>query len=262
MDPGLKTSASGMAAQQTRMDVIANNLANVNTPGFKRSRAQFEDLLYETVRGEQTVSTPGAEVTAQAQIGRGTRLAGVARVHAQGQFEVTERPLDLAIDGEGLFQVRRPDDTIAYTRDGSFSLSDQGIVITSGGYPLLPEIQVSEDMTELMISRTGIVTARGDGTIDPVAVGRIELARFPNEPGLKAIGENLWVETAASGQPMLGASQEDGFGRIVQGALESSNVQVVQEMVDMIAALRAYEVNAKAVQASEDMAEVTNSLAR
>jgi flagellar basal-body rod protein FlgG len=251
-----------MAAQQTRMDVIANNLANVNTPGFKRSRAHFEDLLYQTVRGEQIIGTPGAETVGEVQVGRGARLAGIARVHAQGQFEVTERPLDLAVDGEGLFQVRRPDDTIAYTRDGSFSLSDQGVIMTSGGYPLLPEIQVSEDMTGIAISRTGIVTASVAGQVEPIELGRVELARFPNAPGLKAIGENLWVETAASGQSIIGASQEDGFGRIVQGALESSNVQVVQEMVDMIAALRAYEINAKAVQASEDMAEVTNSLAR
>ncbi len=262
MDPGLKTAATGMAAQQTRIDVIANNLANVNTPGFKRSRAHFEDLLYETVQGQQDLGTAAAEVTAPVQIGRGTRLSGVQRIHEQGTFEMTTRPMDLAVDGEGLFQVRRPDGTIAFTRDGSFSISDQGVIVTAGGYPVIPEMRVPEDMTSISVSRTGIVSGTVTGQAEPVEVGRLELARFPNEPGLQAMGENLYVETAASGQPLLGAAQEDGFGRIIQGALESSNVEVVQEMVDMIAALRAYEINAKAVQASEDMADVTNSMVR
>lgn len=262
MDPSLKTAATGMAAQQTRIDVIANNLANVNTPGFKRSRAVFEDLLYQTVRGEQGVDTPEAEVIAQVQIGRGTRLSTVQRIHSQGQNEPTGRPLDLAIIGDGLFQVRRPDGTTAYTRDGSFTISDQGVMVTSGGYPVIPEIRVPEDMTSVTVSRTGIVSGTVSGQTQPVEIGRIELARFPNEPGLSALGENLWAETAASGQPLLGNPQEDGFGRLAQGALESSNVEVVQEMVDMIAALRAYEINAKAVQASEDMADVTNQMVR
>lgn len=262
MDPSLKTAATGMAAQQTRIDVIANNLANVNTPGFKRSRAHFEDLLYQTMRGEQTVDTRGAETIAEIQIGRGTRLSSIQRVHGQGAFEETNRLMDLAIGGEGLFQVMRPDGSIGYTRDGSFTISGEGLLVTSGGYPLDPEIRITEDMTSLEVSRVGIVTARIAGQEDPVELGRIELARFPNEPGLQALGENLWAETVASGQPILGNAQEEGFGRIVQGVLESSNVEVVQEMVDMIAALRAYEINAKAVQASEDMADVTASMVR
>lgn len=262
MDPSLKTAATGMAAQQTRIDVIANNLANVNTPGFKRSRAHFEDLLYQTMRGEQTVDAAGAESIAEIQIGRGTRLSSIQRVHGQGAFEQTNRPMDLAIDAEGMFQVSRPDGSIAYTRDGSFTISGEGMLVTAGGYPLEPEIRLTEDMTSLEISRTGIVTARIAGQEEPVELGRIELARFPNAPGLIALGENLWAETEASGRPIIGNAQEEGFGRIVQGVLESSNVEVVQEMVDMIAALRAYEINAKAVQASEDMADVTAQMVR
>ncbi|MEQ1856944.1 MAG: flagellar basal-body rod protein FlgG [Longimicrobiales bacterium] len=262
MDPGLRTAATGMAAQQTRIDVIANNLANVNTPGFKRSQAHFEDLLYQTISGEQMVGGTAADVTPAVQIGRGTRLAAVQRVHEQGTFEITGRPLDLAIDGDGLFQVRRPDGTSAYTRDGSFTISDQGVLVTSGGYAVIPEVRIPEDMTEVTVSRTGMVSATGPGQAAPVEIGQVELVRFPNLPGLLSLGENLYQETAASGQPIIGAAQEDGFGRIIQGALEASNVEVVQEMVEMIAALRAYEINAKAVEASEQMADTTNQMVR
>lgn len=262
MDPSLKTAATGMAAQQTRIDVIANNLANVNTPGFKRSRAHFEDLLYQTVQGQEQLGTADADVTPAVQIGRGTRLSGILRVHEQGTFEMTNRPMDLAVDGEGLFQVRRPDGTLAYTRDGSFTISDNGMLVTAGGYALVPEVSMPEDLTELTISRTGVVSGTGPGQAAPVEIGRVELARFPNPPGLIALGENLYQESAASGQPILGNPQEEGFGRIIQGALESSNVEVVQEMVDMIAALRAYEINAKAVEASEQMSDVTNQMVR
>jgi flagellar basal-body rod protein FlgG len=251
-----------MRAQQTRIDVIANNLANVNTPGFKRSRAHFEDLLYQTVAGEQRVGAAEADVAPPVQIGRGTRLSSIQRVHEQGTFELTNRPLDLAIDGDGLFQVRRPDGTIAYTRDGSFAISDQGLIVTSGGYALVPEVRIPEDLSAVTISRTGVVTGTGAGQAEPVEIGRIELARFPNEPGLLALGENLYQESASSGIPIVGYPQEDGFGRIIQGALEASNVEVVQEMVEMIAALRAYEINAKAVEASESMADVTNQMIR
>lgn len=262
MDPSLKTAATGMAAQQTRIDVIANNLANVNTPGFKRSRAHFEDLLYQTIEGEQRVDSAETEVTAPVQVGRGTRLSGIQRVHEQGTMELTLRPLDVAVDGEGFFQVRRPDGTTAYTRDGSFTISDQGMLVTASGYAVLPEVRLPEDITDIKISRTGVVSGAGAGQAEPIELGRIELARFPNAPGLLALGENLYSQTAASGEPILGNPQEDGFGRIEAGALEASNVEVVQEMVDMIAALRAYEINAKAIQASEDMADVTNQMVR
>ncbi len=262
MDPSLRTAATGMMAQQTRVEVIANNLANVNTTGFKRSRAHFEDLLYQTTQGAQAVNAADAEVTPEVQIGRGTRLAGVQRIESQGPIEPTGRPLDLAIEGEGFFQVRLPNGTLAYTRDGSFSISDRGTLVTHGGYAVMPGVQVPSDATQIVISRTGVVTAVVAGSPDGVEIGRIELARFPNSAGLRALGENLLQETAASGPPTRGFPQDDGFGRIVQGSLEGSNVEIVQEMVDMITALRAYEINSKAVQSSEEMAQTANSLIR
>lgn len=262
MDPSLRTAATGMMAQQVRIDVIANNLANVATPGFKASRAHFEDLLYQSLGGERRIGQDGAETLPEMQVGRGARLAGILRVHTQGSLEITGRPLDLGIDGEGMLQVRRPDGTVGYTRDGNLSISDQGLLVTSSGYPVVPDVRVPEDATSVSIERTGIVSATLAGRDESIEIGRVELARFPNPAGLRALGENLYAETVASGAPMLGYPQEEGFGRLVQGSLEASNVQVVQEMVDMIAALRAYEINAKAVQASEDMSNVTSSLIR
>jgi len=251
-----------MIAQQVRVQVIANNLANVNTPGFKRSRAHFEDLLYQTTQGAGTIGDPFSGSTQAIQIGRGTRLAAVQRLDTQGPLEQTGRPLDLAIDGQGMFQVRLPGGAIGYTRDGSFTISDQGLLVTQGGYPLVPEVVIPPDATEVMVSRTGVITVTQPGGVDPIEIGRIELARFANPAGLRAIGENLYVETTASGPPLMGTPQEDGFGRVIQGSLEASNVEIVQEMVDMIAALRAYEINAKAIKASEDMSEVTSGLLR
>jgi flagellar basal-body rod protein FlgG len=251
-----------MVAQQKRVEVIANNLANVNTTGFKRSRAHFEDLLYQMVQAPATVDGSGAQGVPGIQVGRGTRLSAVQRIDAQGALEETSRPLDLAIDGEGYFSVLMPDGTLAYTRDGSFSISDQGMVVTTGGYPLEPGITIPPEAQLLAVSRTGVVTVVLDSSGEPVEIGRIELVRFANSPGLRAMGENLYAESVASGEAMIGFAQEDGFGRLMQGALEASNVEVVQEMVDMIAALRAYEVNSKAVQSSEEMSQMTNALLR
>lgn len=262
MDPALHTAATGMAAQQARVEVISNNLANVNTTGFKRSRAHFEDLLYQSTQGATTVQGADADTTPEIQIGRGTRLAAVQRVDLQGPIEQTGRPLDLAIEGDGFFQVTMPDGTLAYTRDGSFTISDQGALVTHGGYTVAPGISIPADAVDLTVSRTGIVTVRVPGSADPVEVGRIELARFTNAPGLRAMGENLYQETAASGEPTTGFPQEAGFGRVLQGGLEGSNVEIVQEMVDMITAMRAYEINSKAVQSAERMAEVANNLIR
>src|SRR5690625_73531 len=262
MGPGLRTAASGMIAQQLRVEVSDLNLSNVNTPGFKRSRAHFEDLLYQTVQGASVLGQPDAETLPAVQIGRGTRLSAVQRIDSQGPVETTGRPLDLAIEGDGFFQVRLPNGNIAYTRDGSFSISDQGILVTSGGYGLVPEIVIPPEASQLSVSRSGIVTAILNDQADPVELGRIELARFANSPGLLALGENLYAETAAAGPPIMGIPQEDGFGRILQGALEASNVEIVQEMVDMIAALRAYEVSSKAVQVGEQMSDVTNAMVR
>ena len=262
MNPGLRAAATGMVAQQRRVEVIANNLANVNTTAFKRSRAHFEDLLYQMVQGSATVGTGDDAATEAVQVGRGTRLAAVQRIEAQGALEETGRPLDLAIDGEGWFQVELADGTSAYTRDGSLTIGEGGRLTTQGGYVLQPSLVVPPDASQVIVSRTGIVTVTTPKNAAPVEIGRIELARFANAPGLRALGENLFAETAASGQPMLGYPQEDGFGRLLQGTLEASNVEVVQEMVDMISALRAYEVNSKAVKAAEEMSQTANDLVR
>jgi flagellar basal-body rod protein FlgG len=261
MNPGLRTSASGMRAQQIMVDTIANNLANVNTTGFKRSRVSFEDVLYETLEGARTVNPQDAQTLAPVQIGKGVRLAAINRLHTQGAPEQTDRPLDLAVEGDGLFQVQKPDGTTAYTRDGTFSVSDTGAIVTNGGYKLLPGVNLPQDAQGITISPSGMVSATS-GSGQPIDLGRIELARFVNPTGLMALGENLYAETAASGQPLTGFPQEQGFGRVLQGMLEGSNVEIVQEMTDMIAAQRAYEINAKAIRAGEDMMQTTNELIR
>lgn len=262
MDPALRAAATGMRAQQHRTEVIANNLANVNTTSFKRSRAHFEDLLYQTVQDTSTVGAPDAEMAPAIQVGRGVRLSSVQRLHSQGPLESTGRPLDLAIEGDGFFQVQLPNGEIAYTRDGSFTISDQGSLVTQGGYTVMPGVDVPDDATSIVISATGIVTAASPHSVDPVEIGRIEFARFTNPTGLLARGENLYAQTAASGEPTLGFPQEDGMGRLLQGHLEGSNVEIVQEMVDMITSMRAYEINSKAIQNSERMGEIATSMVR
>lgn len=261
MNPGLRTSASGMKAQQLMVDTIANNLANVNTTGFKRSRVSFEDVLYETLEGARTVNPNDSQTIAPVQIGKGVRLAAIMRLHTQGAPEQTGRPLDIAIEGDGFFQVEKPDGTTAYTRDGSFSISDTGAMVTNGGYKVMPNVTLPQDVQGVTVSPSGMVTAT-NGSGQPVELGRIELARFVNPSGLMSLGENLYAETAASGQPVTGFPQEQGFGRVLQGMLESSNVEIVTEMTDMIAAQRAYEINAKAIRAGEDMMQATNELIR
>jgi len=263
MDPALRAAATGMQAQQTRTDVIANNLANVNTTGFKRSRAHFEDLLYQTIQGPATLGSRDTEQLPSIQVGRGVRLNGIQRIDAQGPLEQTDRPLDLAIEGEGYFQVQMPNGSLAYTRDGSLQVSDQGVLVTSGGYPLQPPIRIPANMSTITISSTGVVSGQaGTDSSTTQELGRIELARFSNPAGLESRGENLFGETVASGQPTTGFAQDDGFGRIAQGFLESSNVQIVQEMVDMITSMRAYEINSKAIQNSDEMSQVANQLIR
>jgi flagellar basal-body rod protein FlgG len=251
-----------MIAQQRMIDVIANNLANVNTNGFKRSRVSFEDVLYETVREARVVEGQEHETLAPVQIGKGVRVAGVLRLHEQGAPEDTQRPLDVAIEGEGFFQVQKPDGTTAYTRDGSFTLSENGTLVTENGYAVEPGISIPSDATNIAISTSGVITATVSGSTGQSEIGRIELARFLNPTGLIALGENLYAQTDASGEPVVGMPQEDGFGRLVQGSLESSNVEIVQEMTDMIAAQRAYEINAKAIQAGQEMAQASDQIIR
>jgi flagellar basal-body rod protein FlgG len=251
-----------MVAQQRMIDVIANNLANVNTTGFKRSRVNFEDVMYETIQGARIVNTQGQQSVGPVQVGKGVRIGAVLRLHAQGAPEQTGRLLDVAIEGDGFFQVLRPDGTTAYTRDGSFTLSEDGTLVTNGGYAVLPELTLPQDATSVQIGPNGVVSVTASGSASNVEIGRLELVRFLNPNGLLTIGENQYSETAASGQPISGFPQEEGFGRLMQGALESSNVEIVQEMTDMIAAQRAYEINAKAIRAGEDMMQATHDLIR
>jgi flagellar basal-body rod protein FlgG len=262
MDSSLRTSASGMMAQQRMIDVIANNLANVNTTAFKRSRVSFEDVLYETVQGARITNPQTAETVGPVQIGKGVRIGAVLRLHAEGAPDNTSRPLDVAIQGEGFFQVQRPDGTTGYTRDGGFTLSDAGTVVTKDGHTLMPEVIVPPDATAVSISPNGIVTASLAGPNAQAEIGRIELARFLNPNGLLAVGQNEYTETPASGTPVTGFPEDSGMGQLLQGALESSNVEIVQEMTDMIAAQRAYEINAKAIQASDEMMQAAHDLIR
>lgn len=262
MDPALRAAASGMMAQQTRTEVISNNLANVNTPGFKRSRAHFEDLLYQTVQGQQILGDPDAQTAPAIQVGRGTRLAGVQRMHEQGPIEQTGRNLDVAVEGEGFFQLQGPNGDTTYSRDGSFQISDQGVLVSSNGYTLQPPIRVPSDASEIVVSTTGIVTVRRGQDVQPTEIGKIELARFANPSGLLSLGQNLYAPTASSGQPVVGFPNDSGMGRLQQGSLEGSNVQIVQEMVDMITAMRAYEINSKAIKQADEMGQMANNLTR
>jgi flagellar basal-body rod protein FlgG len=258
----MKTSATGMIAQQRAIEVIANNLANVNTTGFKRSRVYFQDILYETIQDSRLGEARSTENVGPVQFGRGVRVGAVSRLHAQGAIEVTDRPLDVAIEGAGFLQIQRPDLTTAYTRDGGLTLSDTGALVTTDGYAVLPGILVPQDATSISIASSGLVTVTSDGSTEPMEVGRLELARFINPSGLLSIGENQYLETPASGQPIIGYPEENGFGSLLSGALESSNVEIVQEMTDMIEAQRAFEINARAIQASDEMAKQTSELIR
>lgn len=257
MNPGLKASASGMRAQQTRIDAIANNLANVNTTGFKRSRVAFHDLLYETLQGTRLVNYQDAEAVGPVQIGRGVRMSGNDRVHTQGSLEQTGRWEDLAIEGDGFFAIEQPNGAPAYTRDGSFRVSDTGALITADGATVIgangQSIQLLPETTSLAVAPTGEVSVEVNG--ETVSIGQLALVRFINPSGLQAMGGNLYEATAAAGDPVEGLPGDSGFGQIVQYHLETSNVEIVQEMVDMISAQRAYEVNSKAIQTAEEMIE-------
>jgi flagellar basal-body rod protein FlgG len=208
------------------------------------------------------VDQPGADTLNEIQVGRGVRLTAVQRNDMQGPLEPTGRPTDLAIEGKGYFQVELPDGSRAFTRDGNFSISDQGVLITNSGYTLVPGVAIPEDATTLSVSASGVVSVSTRTSAEQIEVGQLELARFNNPGGLTALGQNLFGETPASGQPIEGFAGQDGFGRVLPGHLEASNVELVQEMVDMITAMRAYEINSKAVQTSEQMAEVANNLVR
>lgn len=260
----LWTSASGMKAQQNNMDVISNNLANVNTTGHKKHRAEFQDLMYQTMRQAGSATGPDTILPTGLQMGHGVRMVATNTIHTQGNFQNTDNPTDMMINGEGYFQITMPDGTIAYTRDGSFKLDADRRIVTSNGYPLEPEIYIPEDAPSdtITISEDGRVSAKPAGQQDPEEVGQIELSRFVNPAGLSNIGGNLYVETAASGAPINNAPGTDGTGTIMQSGLEMSNVQMVEEMVNMIVAQRAYETNSKAITTSDSMLEIANGLKR
>jgi len=258
----LWTAATGMQAQQLAVDTIANNLANANTVGFKRARADFQDLLYQTIKEAGTSTTSNTIEPTGIQIGLGTAPAAVSKNFSQGNFKETGNTLDLAIAGKGFFQITMPDGTTDYTRAGSFKLDDTGRIVTSEGYPLSPQIVIPSDTTSISIGSDGTVSVLEAGQSTPSQVGTIQLASFANPSGLKALGHNLYQITTSSGAPILGNAGTNGLGTIEQGVLEMSNVSVVQEMVNMIASQRAYELNSKAIQTADSMLQTVNSLKR
>lgn len=250
----LSIGATGMLAQQTNVDVISNNIANMNTTGFKRGRAEFNDLLYQDLRRVGSASSDtGTIVPSGVQIGLGVRTAAVYRIHEQGNLEITDNSLDLAVNGRGYFQVEQPNGETAYTRAGSFQLSPDGDIVTPDGFMVEPGINIPAESTAISINENGEVWVKLDGQVAPQQVGQLELAVFPNDAGLEAMGQNLFVETPASGAPQVAAPGEEGFGSMVQGALETSNVDAVQEITKLITAQRAYEMNSKSIQASDEM---------
>jgi flagellar basal-body rod protein FlgG len=259
----LFTAGTGMQAQQLNLDVVANNLANVNTAGFKRSRVDFQDLLYQTMRPAGTRTSGGGEVPTGVQVGHGTRPVATQKIFAQGNFQQTDNPLDVVIEGEGFFQVLRADGSTAYTRAGSFKRDSQGQIVTSDGLVLQPAVTIPPDTVLISIGPDGTlsVTAATAGA-QPQQLGQIELARFANPAGLNAVGRNLFVSTAASGTAQTGTPGQQSFGSISQGFLESSNVSVVEEMVAMIAAQRAFEVNSKAIRTADEMLQLANGVVR
>ncbi len=258
----LWAGASGMIAQQTHLDVVANNLANVNTSGFKKIRADFEDLLYQINREPGAPVEPDSMVPCGIQVGLGTRVVGTTRIFLQGSYQVTDNPLDIAIEGDGFFQVTLPNGDIAYTRDSNWKLDADGQIVTHNGYLMEPAIVIPEDATEISISATGNVAVRVPGQTDLEEVGQIELARFVNPPGLRAIGKNLFLESPASGAPIVANPGDDDMGLVIQKMLEMSNVQVVEEMVDMIVAQRAYEANSKTIATADELLRIANNLKR
>jgi flagellar basal-body rod protein FlgG len=258
----LWTAASGMQAQALNIDVISNNLANVNTSGFKRSRADFQDLLYQNLRIAGAASSSGTEIPTSNQIGLGTKVAAVAKNFSQGDYKQTGNELDLAIDGRGFFQITTPEGEIAYSRAGSFKLDGDGNVVTSDGYLLEPQITIPSNAIQLTVGPDGTVTVMNAGELTPSEVGKIETARFANPAGLNATGKNLFMESETSGSPTTGTPGEDGLGTLTQGYLEMSNVNIVEEMVYMIMAQRAYEINGKAIQTSDEMLQMANNIKR
>ena len=259
MNSALWVAKTGLDAQQTRLSVISNNLANANTMGFKSSRAVFEDLLYQNVRQVGAQSSEGTQLPSGLMIGTGVRTVATEQNHSQGNLVQTEGALDLAVQGRGFFQVLRPDGSLAYTRDGSFQLSATGELVTAGGYLVQPAITVPTNAQSVTVGSDGVVSVSIAGTAAPTQIGNIQLADFANATGLQPVGENLFAESAASGAPQTGTPGLNSIGTLVQGALESSNVNSVKELVSLIETQRAYEMNSKAISTADQMLQYLNN---
>ncbi|MBI3758042.1 MAG: flagellar basal-body rod protein FlgG [Deltaproteobacteria bacterium] len=258
----LWTAATGMHAQQLTMDVVANNLANVQTSGFKRSRVDFQDLIYQSLQSAGNTSAQGTEVPSGFQIGHGSRAVATQRLFMEGDLQPTGNPLDLAIEGEGFFQVTQPNGETAYTRAGSLKRDSQGRLVTDDGFLIQPEITIPQNALSITVGVDGTISVQLPGTVQPQQVGSLELARFVNPAGLDSVGRNLFRPTQASGDPTQGAPGADGFGTLLQFFLEGSNVSVVEEMVNLIAGQRAYEISSRAIRTADEMMQTANNLVR
>ncbi len=258
----LSAAASGMIAQQLNVDNIANNLANVNTAGYKRQRVDFQDLLYQTMRLPGTPVAEGVQLPTGIQVGLGTRAAATTKIFTQGTFQETGNPLDLVIEGDGFFQIVRPNGEIAYTRAGTFKLDSDGNIVNPDGFMLEPAIAIPQGTETIAVGADGTVSVTMAGQQQPQPIGQITVARFANPAGLLNIGHSLYLETAGSGAPDVGNPGQDGRGFVSQGVLELSNVQVVEEMVNMITAQRAYEANSQAIKVADEMLQIANNARR
>ena len=256
----LWTAATGMQTQQLNMDVISNNLANVNTNGFKKSRADFQELIYQSSRLPGSSTSAGTESPTGIQVGLGARTAAVQKVFTTGDFQHTENELDLGIEGAGFFQIELPTGDSSYTRAGTFKKDGAGRMVTSDGYPLLPEIAIPENASNISIGEDGTVEVVLDNSTTPTQIGSIELNNFANAAGLRSIGRNLYMETTSSGTPTTNVPGEGGAGSLSQGFLEGSNVNIMEEMVMMIAGQRAYEINSKAIKTADEMVQMMNNM--
>ncbi len=259
MNQALWIAKTGLEAQQTRLAVVSNNLANANTIGYKRARAVFEDLLYQNVRQAGGQSSQDTTLPSGLTLGTGVRVVATEKLHTQGNIVQTGNALDVAIEGRGFLQVLLPDGTVGYTRDGSFKLDAQGQLVTANGYVLQPGITIPADAQSVTIGADGTVSVLSPGATAPTEVGSLQLADFVNPAGLQPIGKNLYLETAASGSPQVGTPGTNGLGTLVQGALESANVNVVEELVNMIETQRAYEMSSKAIQVADQMLAYVNN---
>ncbi|HEU4618968.1 MAG TPA: flagellar basal-body rod protein FlgG [Gammaproteobacteria bacterium] len=259
MNQTLWIAKTGLDAQQTRMSVLSNNLANVNTTGFKKGRAVFEDLIYQNVRQPGAQSSQDTELPSGLMLGTGVRTVATEKSFTQGNIVQTDNPLDVAIEGRGFLQILMPDGTIAYTRDGSLQVDSNGQLVTAAGFQVQPGIVIPNNALSITISRDGVVSATVPGNVGATEVGQLQLADFVNPAGLQPMGGNLFTETAASGSPQVGTPSLAGLGTLNQGSLEGSNVNTVEELVDMIETQRAYEINSKAISAADQMLEYANN---